>query len=411
MPIIIQKFGGTSVRDAKGRERVVDLVQAAKSEGLSPVVVVSAMGRRGDPYATDSLLSMISDFPLEAAEVDRLLACGEVISTIVLAGHFRARNIVCRVLSGGEAGIVTDNHFGDARIESVNPQTLRTLLEEGVIPIVAGFQGKTASGEVATLGRGGSDTTAVALGAALSADTVEIFTDVDGIKTADPRIVPQAATIPQMDYEEVFQLAHLGARVIHPRAVEIGRQFGVPIRIRSTFEDSPGTLVAAEPVHLDPWGHRRPEEAVTGITQMEDLVQFHILPETEAASDGWALSAFQELGAANVSVDLINVFPNEAYFCVPTAMAALTEAVLSRQPLAVSGHRDRAKVSVVGSAIRGLPGVMGLILSSLAEVGVVVLQSSDSHSTISVLVLREQMELAVLALHRRFGLGDERTSK
>lgn len=406
MGIVVQKFGGTSVRTSAARDKVCDWVEGAIAAGETPVVVVSAMGRRGDPYATDTLLAMLEEAgPLDPEDRDLYLACGEILAAGVVAGHLARRGLKPRIFTGGGAGIITDDRFGDARIISLEAERLERALGTGWVPVVAGFQGVTRDGRVTTLGRGGSDTTAVALGAALKAERVDIFTDVDGIKTADPRLVPEARTIAQMDYEEVFQLAHLGARVIHPRAVELGRQFGVVIRVRSTFSEADGTWIVAGPPHWDPWGHRRPERAVTGITHLDGLAQVEVTPG-EQASPYWALELFQTLGREEISVDLINVFPDRTYFCVPDGVASATEAAAARLGHRCRVWRGKAKVSIIGSAIQGLPGVMGTVMQALAEAGVEVLQSSDSHSTISVLVNREAVQSAVNALHRQFGLGE-----
>ncbi len=410
MRVVVQKFGGTSVRDFDSRERVTKWVTAAISEGLSPVVVVSAMGRKGEPYATDSLLTLMQGLPdASAAEKDLLMMCGEIFSATVMAGHLRLQGLSPQVFLGGEAGIVTDDRFGDAQILEVNPAALRAALLEGKTPVIAGFQGQTPTGQFTTLGRGGSDTTAVAIGAALGVEVVEIFTDVDGIKTADPKIVPDARTIAHLDYDEVFQLANLGARVVHPRAVEIARQFGVPIRIRSTFTRNPGTLVVAGHRTMDPWAHRDPDHAVTGITQLEDLVQF-LVRFPDVASVDWSYRLFSALGDRGVSVDLVNLFPDRAYFCVPATVATTAEDTMQHMDLVYESWSERAKVSIVGSAIQGLPGVVGRIMSALNQHHVEVLQSSDSHSTITLLLHRSQMEVAVTSLHRQFGLGTKEES-
>ncbi len=407
MSVIVQKFGGTSLGSGERRDIAARWVQRALDEGHQPVVVVSAMGRLGDPYATDTLIKLLSnDAEVPANERDLLISCGEVISAVVMAGHLRALGIASRALTGGDAGIYTDDNFGDARIADVSPTALESWIAQGVVPVVAGFQGKASSGGVATLGRGGSDTSAVALGAALKAYVVDIFTDVDGIKTADPRIVPDARTIAQLNYEEIFQLANLGARVIHPRAVEIGRQFGVSIRVRSTFSESLGTLIAPGQGPLDPWGHRDPEHAVTGITQLEALMQFRAAPTGTMHKD-WAYPLFMALGKRGVSVDLINLFPDRVYFCVlPEKVTEVTQT-LKAMALDYQGFDDRAKVSIVGSAIQGLPGVVGQVMAAMSESDIEILQSADSHSTITLLLHRCDMEKAVSALHRQFHLDEE----
>jgi aspartate kinase len=403
MKVIVQKFGGTSVQSERHRDRVAELVGRAIEMGYRPVVVVSAMGRQGAPYATDTLLSLVDPSALAPAHLDLLLACGEVIAASVLVSCLVRRGLPAVPVTGGEAGIVTDEEYGQARILEVDPAPLEALLAQNRVPVVAGFQGRTRSGHITTLGRGGSDTTAAALGAALKAEVVDIFTDVEGLMTADPRIVENAHRVPAADYDEVLQMATLGARVMHPRAVEIARQFAVPLRIRSTFSDADGTLVGAGTRALDTWAHRDPASAVTGITALADLTQILAVRRGDPGGD-WAWRLFEALAAAGISVDLINVFPDSAYFCVPASLAGPAEAVVAQQNLACRVEGERAKVSVVGSAIHGLPGVMAQVLGALAEAGIEVLQTADSHSTISCLVRREEMERAVRAMHARFGL-------
>lgn len=405
--IIVQKFGGTSVRGAEQRHQVTRWVEAAIEEGHTPLVVVSAMGRFGDPYATDTLLHLIHEFPeTPAAERDLLLGTGEILSAVVMAGHLRKFGIDAVALTGGQAGIVTDDHFGDAEITDLDPDVLMAHLNAGHVPVVAGFQGVAPDGRLTTLGRGASDTTAVALGAALQATVVEIFTDVDGVKTADPRIVPDARTIRELDYDEVFQLANLGARVIHPRAVELARKYSVRVRIRSTFSESPGTLMTTGRRVLDPWAHRDPDRAVTGVTQSAELVQF-LVDAPVAGAQNWTFQLFDLLGERGVSVDLINLFPDRVYFCVPSPLKDPTLKVLQDLELSYQLFEDRAKVSIVGSAIQGLPGVVGRVMGALSRESIEILQSSDSHSTITLLLRRQDMERAVQALHQQFGLSEE----
>ena len=407
MRVVVQKFGGTSVREAKQRRLVARWVTEALEHGYRPVVVVSAMGRAGDAYATDTLLNLLAPLPsAPPEEIDLLVHCGEIISAVVMAGHLRQSGLNPEVMSGGRAGIQTDDRHTDAQIINLDPSELKISLEAGRVPVVAGFQGIGSDGLVTTLGRGGSDTTAVALGAALDAEVVEIFTDVDGIKTADPRIVPEARTIREMDYHEVFQLANLGARVIHPRAVELARQFSVPVRIRSTFSQGQGTLVGPGRGVLDSWAHRDPSHAVTGVTQLRDLIQFQVTRPTTFASD-WIYRLFDLLGEQGVSVDLINLFPDHAYFCVMEPARLTVEHVLSDLGFPYAVYDDRAKVSIVGSAIQGLPGVVGRVMEALSREDIRVLQSADSHATIKLLLERKDMEAAVRALHQQFGLDRE----
>ena len=404
MRIIVQKFGGTSLATPAYRDLVADRVASATRRGLSTVVVVSAMGRVGDPYATDTLLRLGREVSADnpPRETDLLVACGEIISAVVMAGTLRGRGFPAIVLTGGQAGIITDRAFGNARILRVEPEHLRRHLDRGDLCVVAGFQGLAETGDITTLGRGGSDTTAAALSVALRAELLEIYTDVNGIKTADPRIVPDARTLTVVSYEEIFQMAHQGARVVHPRAVELAMRANVPVRVRSTFDDpekEAGTLITHGFEVAGQWdGLAR---VVTGVTHLPEVVQFAVDGSTE---QGDAVRLFRLLADAGISVDLINVSPDRRRFIVAAEDAARARRTLEAEGFAATVRPECAKVSVVGTGMRGIPGVMAAVVEALQQEGVQILQSADSHVTISCLVARPDMERAVQALHRKFGL-------
>ena len=245
MRIIIQKFGGTSLINHERRNQAIDKIELALNKNLNPAVVVSAIGRTGEPYATDTLLNFAKSegkVP-NLRDQDILMSCGEVISAVILANTLRSRGHESIVYTGGQAGIITDDNFSNARILQVNPKNVLKSLEDGIIPIITGFQGVTENGDITTLGRGGSDVTASILGEALEAEMVEIYTDVDGVMTADPKIVPDAKVMDTIFYNEVFQMAEYGANVLHPRAVEIAMRSNIPIVIRNTVSDLDGTLI------------------------------------------------------------------------------------------------------------------------------------------------------------------------
>lgn len=390
MKIVVQKFGGTSVAGVEERELVAQKIIAARQRGYAPVVVVSAMGRRGSPYATDTLMELVSGQEIEAREMDLLLACGEIISGVVLAAALRSRGAPTIFLTGAQAGIITDNVHGDAHVLRVEPTRVQEELEKGKVVVVAGFQGISEDGEITTLGRGGSDTTAAALGVALNAQAVEIYTDVDGIKTADPRLVEEARTLERLTYNEVSQLAHEGARVIHPRAVEILMQKGIPLWIKSTFTDAPGTLVTN--------GSFLPtDRPVTGITEVHPLTQFTV------EASGWdQVRIFKELASEGISVDFITVLPDKVIFNVKEEVETRAAATIARLGFETKVRPKYAKVAAVGAGMTGRPGIMAAVMEALASEGIEVLQSADSYTTIWCLVKEEEVGRAVAALHRRF---------
>jgi len=403
LSIIVQKFGGSSLATAEARNQVAQRVAVVVSEGRQPVIVVSAIGRSPEPYATDTLLHLVGGSAFSRPrDLDMLAACGEVVSAVVMAATLRRRGLRAAPLTGWQAGIKTDGKFGDARILEINAIPVKRLIDEGAVPVVAGFQGATAEGDITTLGRGGSDTTAVALGAALSADVVEIYTDVDGVQTADPRLCPEACTLEVVAYDEVAQMAHEGARVLHPRAVELAMRSNIPVRVRSTFSETDGTLVTSSFVAAQSRGGLDEARTVTGVTHIPGMAQVRVA--CRAGDSETELRVFRSLAEAGVSIDLINVSPESKIFAVLEPVADTAERVLRGLSLEPEVTRGCAKVSVVGAGMRGVPGVMANVIEALHAACVPILQTADSHVTISCLVPEESLSAAVQALHRQFGL-------
>lgn len=402
MIVAVQKFGGTSVSDEQSRRHVLRHIVRERETGRGLVVVVSAMGRRGEPYATDTLLDLIrsNGNALSDREKDMLLACGEIISATTLTSLLNAEGIPAVALTGGQAGIITDSRFGSARILEVKPTAVLSLLEEGKVVVVAGFQGRTEDGEITTLGRGGSDTSATALGAALNAEVVDIFTDVDGILTADPRIVKDARPLRAVSYEEISNMANNGAKVIHPRAVEIAMKAGVPVRVRSTFSDGEGTLVTySESVRSRAgWTDR----TVTGLAHFLGVTQISVY--SERGPDYLQLRVFRAMAVNGISVDLINVMPSSVHYTVKDADTEKAVRLLRELGLEPKVRPRCAKVSVIGGGMNGEPGVMAKIVEALTTRQITILQSADSNTTIWVLVSEEEMAAALEALHAAFGL-------
>lgn len=399
MKIIVQKFGGTSVNGEANRLKCVEHLKREIRNGYKVVVVVSAMGRKGDPYSTDTLLAVVESKYLPKREKDLLLSTGELISAAVFSSLLWKIGIENVVLTGGQAGVVTNDDFGDANIVSLKPKRILDELRSGKVVIVAGFQGETISGETTTLGRGGSDTTATALGVALHAEVVDIFTDVEGVMTADPRIVKNAKILESATYHEICHLAQLGAKVIHPRAVEIAQQKNIPIRVRSTFSQSTGTLITNK-TEINHNAFK--ERLITGITQTPHIAQIRI------AQKGRNLQAeiFKAMEENGISVDFINVHENEVIYTVSEEVVERVVDVLAQMRIDPEIKRNCAKVSVVGGGIAEVPGVIAKIVGTLANEEITILQAADSHTTIWVLVKCDQMEKAVCALHEKFGLHE-----
>jgi len=407
MDILVQKFGGTSVSSPERRQQVVAKIAAALKAGYHVVVVVSAMGRVGEAYATDTLISLVgretSPQNINKKDLDLLMACGEIISGVVMVGELKAAGIEATCFTGGQAGIVTDDSFTDARIIQIKPGEILSELENGSVVIVAGFQGVTRDGRITTLGRGGSDTTASALGVALNASRIDIYTDVDGVKTADPKIVQDAKTLRNITYNEVCQMALEGAKVIHPRAVEIAMQGNIPLRVLSTFSDDEGTLVSNSIGQSSDVREIRNDRLITGITHKPHICQLSI--RNEGKSDHLPMKIFQSLAAARISVDFITISEDQVIFTVRQEDQENAEAILRNLDLEVGVKPNCAKVAAVGAGMTGVPGVMAKIVSALTEAGIKILQSADSYTSIWCLVSQDDMEKAIRALHQKFQLG------
>lgn len=395
MKIVVQKFGGTSVSTLERRQRIVEKVKNCLEEGNMPVVVVSAMGRKGEPYATDTLLSLVSaDFTKDNLHAtDLLMSCGEILSTVVMCDELKKANIEAMPLTGGQAGIRTDSNFANAGILNVNTENLEDLISKGIIPVIAGFQGQDKNGYITTLGRGGSDVTGALIGAALKAERVEIYTDVDGMMTTDPRVVPEASLIEKISYEEIFQFADQGTKVIHPRAVTIAQKYNIPLLIRNTMNDCEGTLISNVVDYAD-----RPP--VTGIACMNNRTQIRI----SYNSNENYFKILESLAENNISLDLINVFPKEKIFTIDSKDLSKLKEIFEELNLDCSVTEHCSKLSIIGSGMKGTPGVMAKILIALTRSNVEVLQTADSHMTIWCLIKEEDATKAIAAIHKEFKL-------
>lgn len=398
MKIVVQKFGGTSVSTEANRKKVIEKVKNAIKEGYSPVVVVSAMGRKGEPYATDTLLSLVNDKFKSTNKLaqDLLMCCGEIISSVVMSSDLNIAGIDAMPLTGGQAGVLTDNNFTDAACIEVKPNKILELVSQGRVPVVTGFQGVTESGYLTTLGRGGSDTTASILGVALKASAIEIYTDVDGIMTADPRIVENANLIDVISYNEVFQLADKGATVIHPKAVEVAMQGNIPILIKNTMSNCRGTLI-------NNFGDKSNDRIMTGITSQKNRIQVSIKVSENVENNKYR-NVLDLVAANKISLDLINIFPSEQIFTINQKDKDVLEEILTNSKLKYNLIEDCSKVAVIGSRMKGIPGVMAKIIKALSDNNIEVLQTADSHMTIWCLVRSKNEKEAINVLHKTFKL-------
>jgi aspartate kinase len=402
MSLVVQKYGGSSVADADKIKNVARRVVKTKDEGNDVVVVVSAMGDTTDELV--GLAYQMSEQP-GARELDVLLSTGEMVSSTLLAIALGDMGYEAISLSGAQAGIRTDTAYSRARILGVDPKRLLRELKQGKIVIVAGFQGVTEEMDTTTLGRGGSDTTAVALAAGLGADRCEIFTDVEGIYTADPRMVPDAHSLPEIGYEEMLELATYGAGVMHPRAVELGELFNVPIRVASSFSDNPGTMIHGG-VSMEV------RNKVTAIAHDLDVAKVTVVGVPDRP--GIASSIFQPLAKAGISIDTIvqnASIENITDLTFTVAKGDLRKAMKVVKPIAEAiGARQCAsdsklgKVSIIGTGMQNTPGFAARMFQALSDRGINIQLITTSEIRITCIIGEARVNEAVRTLHKAFEL-------
>ena len=412
MALIVQKFGGSSVADAESIKRVAKRIVETRRAGNDVVVAVSAMGD-----TTDELLDLASEVtPIPAPrELDMLLTAGERISMALLAMAIKGMGVDALSFTGSQAGMITTAEHGSAKIVDVTPRRVREALDEGSVAIVAGFQGfNRGTGDITTLGRGGSDTTAVALAAALDADVCEIYTDVDGIYTTDPRVVSRARKINSITSEEMLELAASGAKVLHLRAVEYARRHGVALHVRSSFSNDEGTIVY-DPTKGHPKGEKVEEPIITGIAfeKNEAKVTVGGVPDVP----GKAAQIFELVAKTNANIDMIvqNVSAEnrtDISFTVPLTEGRKVVEALEADRDAIGYERlvyddQIAKVAVVGAGMRDASGVSAQLFRALFDAGINIEMISTSEIRISVVTRADVMENAVRVLHTAFGLDSD----
>jgi aspartate kinase len=406
MSLIVQKFGGTSVGSIERIGQVADKVARFRADGHEVVVVVSAMSGE-----TNRLLGLAQDLQAQPVprELDALLATGEQVTTALLAMALHERGVKARSYTGSQVRILTDDAHTKARIREIDDRWLQADLADGQVLVVAGFQGVDEAGNITTLGRGGSDTTAVALAAALKADECQIYTDVDGVYTTDPRVVDGARRLDRITFEEMLEMASMGSKVLQLRAVEFAGKYQVPLRVLHSFEEGPGTLISFEEED------QMETPTIAGIAFTRDEAKLTVLGVPDMP--GVAYRILGPVGEANIEVDVIvqNVADdNTTDFTFTVGRGELTRAEALLRDIAadlgaaeVRSDSHIAKVSVVGVGMRSHAGVASQMFSALAEVGINIQMITTSEIKISVIIEEKYLELAVRALHSSFGLERE----
>jgi aspartate kinase len=411
MALIVQKYGGSSVADAEGMKRVAARIVATKKAGNQVVVVVSAMGDTTDELI--DLANQVSPIP-PGRELDMLLTAGERISMALLAMAINNLGFEAQSFTGSQAGVITDSTHGKARIIDVTPGRITEAIEAGNIAIVAGFQGISQdTKDITTLGRGGSDTTAVALAAALEADVCEIYTDVDGIFSADPRAVPAARKLETVTYEEMLELAAAGAKVLHLRCVEYARRYNLPIHVRSSFSPLEGTWV----VENHPEGGTMEQAIIAGVAHDKSEAKITIVGVPDRT--GVAARIFQALADNDLNIDMIvqNVSAaatglTDISFTLPKADGAEATNVLQKIQgevgfVSIQYDDTIGKLSLVGAGMRSHPGVTATFFAAMAENGINIEMISTSEIRISIIVRESDLERAAKAAHTAFGLDSD----
>jgi len=407
--LIVQKYGGTSVADLNRIRNVARRVAKTRQEGNEVVVVVSAMAGETDRLL--QLAAQTGENP-DLREVDSLISTGEQVSVALLALTLNSLGVPAKSFLGSQIRIITDNAFGKARIQKIEVQRLQKELKEGRVPVVAGFQGVDHEGNITTLGRGGSDTTGVAIAAALQADMCEIYTDVDGVYTTDPNICPEAQKLAQITYDEMMEMASLGAKVLQIRSVELAKKYNVPIHVRSSFSDKPGTIVTKEVERME-------KVLVSGVTYNKNEARITIVRVPD--KPGIAARIFNPISEANIVVDMIIQNSSadgytDLTFTVPKAdfkktlklVKKTAEEIKAQEVLA---DENIAKVSIVGAGMVNHPGVAAKMFAALAKENINIMMISTSEIKISCVVEAKYGELAVRVLHKAFGLEKKELKK
>lgn len=403
MNFIVQKFGGTSLNsESKRKQARKNIIEEVQKDNC-PVVVVSAMGREGQAYATDTLLELVENGEtfIPERQKDLLLSCGEIISSVVMASELEKIDYQARSLTGWQAGITTDESFGSSRIIEVNPKRIIELWEKEIIPVVAGFQGISPQGEITTLGRGGSDTTASVLAYALEAERIDIYSDVKGFMTSDPKKCSEAKKLEKITYNEACELAYQGAKVVHPRAAEVAMDGEIPLNIRSVNSNgnNKGTTIDSKQVNI------KSDKPATGIATRNDIIFIEIYPDN-GKNYATGLKVFSLLAEEGISVDFINIRPEKASFVINNELTERAINIIEKDDFEFNVSSDYCKISVVGGGMTGQPGVMARIVEALCEAGIEIYQTTDSHTTISCLIAEEKEKKAVKALHNAFNLEE-----
>ena len=399
MSTIVQKYGGTSVSKEDSRIKIAKNAVELSKAGNKVVIVVSAMGRKGEPYATDTLIDFFKGINNVSGNhnLDLLMSCGENISSAIMANTIESFGKKAIALTGFQSGIITNDNFGDAKVIKVDPKNILEYLNKEYIVVVTGFQGVTEHGLITTLGRGGSDTTAAIIGEAIDADSIEIFTDVDGVMTADPRLVKNAKILKEIGYDEMYQMAVDGAKVVDSKAIAVAKRGNKPLIIKNTFNDeNNGTVI---------WGNygdfKDIDKIFTAITSKDNVFQIVVKIDYD---DSRNLMFLDELEKMEIATEMINFFEDKKIFAFSNSYIEKVLNTVNKLGLEYDILENCSKVTAVGHNINGKALAIKKLLLSLSDNDIDILQTSDSRNTISCLIRKNNLEKAINILHDEFEL-------
>lgn len=395
MKLILQKFGGTSLRNKNSRLMCINKIKECVAKGNKLILVISAIGRKNEPYSTDELLSLVSeDFKKRnSSSLDKLVSCGEIISSIVFASELQDNNIEAFPLIGKDIGILTDNNFGNAKILNIDTLNIEELLSKNIIPVIAGFQGVTIDGNITTLGRGGSDISAVKLAASLKCSGVEFFKDVDGLMTADPRIVSRAKSIDEISYDELFELSVYGNNIIHPEAVKVAMDEKIPITIKNTFNDFKGTVINEN--------FSDGKNIFKGMNYLKDCVQIKIFKDDNVNNENY-YKVFQKISDENIDIDFINIFVDHKVFTIYDGTFERIKQILNEYKINYKVIEKCSKIGIVKANLKNISITIARLIELLHKEGIDVLQTNHSNMSIWILVKNYDLEKGLNIIHDKF---------
>ncbi len=395
MELVLQKFGGTSVQTKNSRLNCINKIKDSINNGNKLIIVISAIGRKSDPYSTDTLLSLVSeDFKKNNPEyIDKLISCGEIISAIIFSSELKSNDVEAIPLVGQDIGILTDSNFGNAQILNIDVSNIQELISENIVPVVAGFQGVTQNGKITTLGRGGSDISAVKLATALKCNRIEFFKDVNGLMTVDPKIVSTARSVENVSYEELLELTTYGNNIIHPEAVRSIMNENIPVVIKNTFNNFKGTMVNKD-ITSDKYLFK-------GMTYLLNCIQIKIFRNKNLSNNNY-FKVFQKISSEDINIDFMNIFIDHKVFTIYKDDFEKIDKILRNYEINYEIISNCSKISIVKANLKKISIIIAKLIELLYKEDVEVLQTNHSNMSIWILVKDEDLNKSLNIIHDNF---------